>query len=148
MLFLLLSSIEGRILHFYRFRYNQSILIFDLCLHSINDKNVSLSKKCGVCSRLKIANEQQRFLKFSSNKHHNIMYNIIVNSSIYDKINHYGELFFGVFLTRFSDTGMGEAEKIIQKQYLEVSDALVDGIIDGMISTISRDFIYHTPLES
>jgi len=76
------------------------------------------------------------------------MYNIIVNSSIYDKINHYGELFFGVFLTRFSDTGMGEAEKIIQKQYLEVSDALVDGIIDGMISTISRDFIYHTPLES
>ncbi len=76
------------------------------------------------------------------------MYKVIAHSSIYEKVDYYGELFFNIFLSRFSDTGLWEAEKLIQKQYLEASDILVQTIIDSITTTLSRDFIYHTPLES
>ncbi len=76
------------------------------------------------------------------------MYKVIIHSAVTKKIDYYGDLFFGIFLSRFSDTGLWEAETIIQRQYLEASDLLVDTISDNMITIMSRDFIYHTPLES
>ncbi len=75
------------------------------------------------------------------------MYKIIVHNSVFGKIDRYGDMFYSVFLSRFSDTGMWDAESLIQKQYLEASDLLVDTIVDKMLVTL-WDFIYYTPLES
>lgn len=73
------------------------------------------------------------------------MYKVIAQSTIYEKIHAFWLLYRKVFLDRFTDTGLGFAEKIIKNQYIESAEIMVDAIIDGMLFTLSKDFIYHTP---
>ena len=76
------------------------------------------------------------------------MYKVIAHSSIYKDIYKFWLLYRDIFIDRFTDTWLGFAEEIIKSQYIESAELLVDTIIDGMVSILSRDFIYYTPLES
>jgi hypothetical protein len=92
-------------------------------------------------------NEPKKFQNFYAKRNSN-MYKIIPDPHIYSKINRYGDLYLEGFISRFSDTGLGHAEVLIQKQYLESSDLLVDSIIDTMYESMSREIVPYAPLEN
>lgn len=74
------------------------------------------------------------------------MYKVIPHPGIYTKISRYGDSYLAVFISRFSDTGLGYAEAMIQRQYIESSDLLVDGIIDAMQEAMSHGVVSYAPL--
>ena len=74
------------------------------------------------------------------------MYKVIPHSGIYTKISRYGDSYLAIFISRFSDTGLWNAEAIIQRQYIESSDILVDSIIDAMQEAIWREVVPYSPL--
>jgi hypothetical protein len=76
------------------------------------------------------------------------MYKVDVHSSVYEKVRAFSVLYRTAFIERFTDTELGFAEEIIQKQYIESAELLVSSIIQGIRSTGTSEFIYHTPLES
>ena len=69
------------------------------------------------------------------------MYKVIILDSVRAKIKKYGDAYRDIFVTRFSDTGLWYAEELIQKQYLESADLLVESIYGSMEIYASRDLI-------
>ena len=76
------------------------------------------------------------------------MYKVITRSGVYKKIHTFWLLYRGVFIERFTDIWLGFAEEIIKSQYIESAELMVDTIIDGMKSILSREIIAYSPLES
>ena len=76
------------------------------------------------------------------------MYKIVISSYVDALIDGYGNRYRDIFISRFSDTGLWEAEILIQHHYIEASDILVDSIYDAIDSRMTVDILGYTPLEN
>ena len=92
-------------------------------------------------------NEQKKYQNFSVKKSVN-MYKSIITSQVRKQITRYGEFYLEWFISRFSDTGLGHAESIIQKQYIESSDILVESIYHSIETATIQEIISYAPLEN
>jgi hypothetical protein len=76
------------------------------------------------------------------------MYKIIISSHVDACIDRYGNMYRDVFLSRFSDTGLWQAETVIQQHYIEASDLLVDSLYDAIDTKICLDILWYSLLEN
>jgi hypothetical protein len=74
------------------------------------------------------------------------MYKVIISSHVDYLIDTYGDTYRDVFISRFSDTGLGYAEALIQRQYIESAELLIDGIIDTIETAMLHEIVPYTPL--
>lgn len=74
------------------------------------------------------------------------MYKSIITPRVRKHVTQYGDLYLEGFISRFSDTGLGYAESIIQSQYLESSDLLVESIYTTIAKATSEEFLPYAPL--
>ena len=76
------------------------------------------------------------------------MYKSIITPRVRQQITRYGDLYLEGFVSRFSDTGLGYAETVIQNQYLESSDLLVESIYRTIEKATMQDILPYSPLQN
>jgi hypothetical protein len=76
------------------------------------------------------------------------MYKVIITDTVRAKVKRYGDAYLHIFVDRFSDTWLWIAENIIQRQYIELADVLVDSIYSSLEDVASRPILHHAILDS
>ena len=69
------------------------------------------------------------------------MYNLIVADTVLKRIHIYADILLDGYLLRFTDTGMGESEVVMQNNYILSADELTDTIYKSMESFMKRDIV-------
>ncbi len=94
-----------------------------------------------------IMSELKRYQLYYAKKKVN-MYKIIVSQHVDNLIDRYWDWYRDIFISRFSDTGLWHAESLIQRQYIESSELLVDGIIEAIYQAMSNELVPYAPFQN